>query len=110
MEADVSGDSVRWRPYADLPAIRAISNGRYDHAPQWYFKFLYLEERRRGLDCVEDLASPGVFRFDLTAGEAVLLFSTGDVDLGGGGGSAAERFDALAEAEHRRRASFPSRL
>ncbi len=83
-DAEGAGDSVRWRPYADLPSVRAISNGRYDHAPQWYFRFIYLEERRRGLDSVEDLASPGVFRFDFSDGEAVLLLSAGDVDLGGG--------------------------
>lgn len=110
LDAESAGDSVRWRPYADLPSIRAISNGRYDHAPQWYFRFLYLEERRRGLDSVEDLASPGVFRFDFADGEAVLLLSAGDVDLGGGGGSAVDRFNALKEAEWSRRASFPSRL
>lgn len=109
-DAETAGDSVRWRPYAELPSIRAISDGRYDHAPQWYFRFLYLEERRRGLDCVEDLASPGVFRFDFAHGEAVLLLSAGDVDLGGGGGSAADRFNALKDVEQRRRASFPSRL
>ncbi|HEX6987146.1 MAG TPA: amylo-alpha-1,6-glucosidase, partial [Planctomycetaceae bacterium] len=109
-DADVSGDSVRWRPYPDLPSIRAISNGRYAHAPQWYYKFLYVEERRRGLDSVEDLASPGMFRFDLSAGDAILLLSAGDGDQGGGGTTAEDRYNALRDVERRRRASFPSRL
>jgi predicted glycogen debranching enzyme len=109
-DAEVTGESVRWRPYPDLPSIRAIANGRYIHAPQWYYRFLYVEERRRGLDSVEDLASPGVFRFDLSAGEAVLLLSAGDGELGGGGTAAVDRYRALREAEQRRRADFPSPL
>ncbi|MDQ3329486.1 MAG: amylo-alpha-1,6-glucosidase [Planctomycetota bacterium] len=109
-DAEVSGNSVRWRPYPELPSIRAISTGRYTHAPQWYYKFLYVEERRRGLDSVEDLGSPGVFRFDLTEGDAILLLSAGDGEQGGGGTSAVERFDALEDAERRRRSAFPSPL
>lgn len=110
-EAATSANAVRWRPYPDLPSIRAISNGTYHHAPQWYYKFLYLEERRRGLDSVEDLASPGVFRFELGEGEdAVLLLSAGDGEHGGSGSSAIERFGALRESEQRRRASFASPL
>ena len=30
-------------------------------------------EQERGLDCVEDLAAPGVFRWDLSGGDAVLI-------------------------------------
>ena len=39
---------------------RAARTARYAHEPDWYRNFLYAEERARGLDCVEDLASPGV--------------------------------------------------
>ena len=42
------------------------SNGAYAHAPEWYRNFLYAEERARGLDFSEDLASPGPCRFDLS--------------------------------------------
>ncbi len=108
-DADVAGDSVRWRPYPDLPSIRAISSGRYTQAPQWYYKFLYVEERRRGLDSVEDLGSPGVFRFDLSDGDAVLLLSAGDGEHGSGA-SAVDRFDAMREAESRRRSNFATPL
>ena len=31
----------RWRPYADVPAIAALSNGAYAHEPDWYRNFLY---------------------------------------------------------------------
>ena len=71
-------DSVA--PYPGLPAVVARSNGRYAHEPQWYRSFLYAEEKGRGLDCVEDLAAPGSFHFDLAAGEAVLVLSAGAED------------------------------
>ena len=109
-DADKAGESVRWRPYPDLPSIRAIGNGKYIHAPQWYYRFLYVEERRRGLDSVEDLASPGIFRFDFSEGEAILMFSAGDTEQGGSGIRARDRYTALYDVERRRRASFVSPL
>jgi hypothetical protein len=36
----------------------------------------YAEELARGLDALEDLASPGVLRFDLSASRAALLLAT----------------------------------
>ena len=54
-----------WRPYAGLPGIACLSNGSYRHQPDWYRNFYYAEERARGLDDTEDLASPGEFRWDL---------------------------------------------
>jgi predicted glycogen debranching enzyme len=73
-DADAVDSSIVWRPYGGLPAIQALSNGRYRHSPDWYRNFLYFEERRRGLDCVEDLASPGEFSWDLARAPAVLIF------------------------------------
>ncbi|WP_431267072.1 glycogen debranching enzyme N-terminal domain-containing protein [Dankookia sp. P2] len=35
-DAAVQGGNVAWRPYADRPAIAALTNGRYRHAPDWY--------------------------------------------------------------------------
>ena len=67
------GSCVTWRPYADRPAISALTTGTYCHAPDWYHQFLYAAERDRGLDCVEDLAAPGNFRFDLTEPEPGLM-------------------------------------
>ncbi len=31
----VAGDAVVWRPYPDLPAVSALSNGAYRHEPVW---------------------------------------------------------------------------
>jgi glycogen debranching enzyme len=70
-----SGGRVTWRLYPHLPAVESRTNGDYMHEPHWYRAFLYEEERTRGLDDVEDLASPGVFRFDLTRGEAIWILT-----------------------------------
>ena len=54
--AQVGGERVTWTPYDGLPAIAAITNGRYSAQPEWYRNFQDHEERTRGLDFVEDLA------------------------------------------------------
>ncbi len=67
-------DAVTWKPYDTVPATIALSNGRYRHDPEWFRNFLYVQERERGLDCLEDLASPGIFSWPL-GDEAVLIFT-----------------------------------
>jgi predicted glycogen debranching enzyme len=74
----ISGGNVAWRPYPDLPATAALTNGDYTHQPVWYYNFLYSVERDRGLDHIEDLASPGAFTWDLSVGDAVLILRSGD--------------------------------
>jgi predicted glycogen debranching enzyme len=74
----VEGARLTWRPYNGVPPVVSLVNGEYAHQPYWYRSFLYEEERARGLDCVEDLAAPGVFRFDLSRGEAVWIVAAGD--------------------------------
>jgi predicted glycogen debranching enzyme len=103
MNAEVDGDRVVWRPYDGVPAIVARSNGAYTHAPDWYRNFLYAEERARGLDCLEDLAAPGIFRWDLAAGEATLT-------LAASGHEPSEPFASLRTAEQTRRAGFATSL
>jgi glycogen debranching enzyme len=76
--ADAAGQRVTWKPYDGLPPVTVVSNGRYCVQPEWYRNFLYEEERTRGLDAIEDLASPGVFAFDLSRGMAALVLSTTD--------------------------------
>ncbi len=68
--------TIAWQPYATLPRIWAEANGDYEPRPEWYRNFVYEQEQQRGLDGVEDLASPGEFHWDLSAGEAVLLLGT----------------------------------
>jgi predicted glycogen debranching enzyme len=79
-DAEVTGERVTWRPYEGVPAISALANGRYAHGPEWYRNVLLAEERHRGLDHEEDLASPGTLAFDLATGPAALAFSAGITD------------------------------
>lgn len=73
-DAEMHRAAVCWRPYDGVPGVTAISNGEYRHDPDWYRNFIYTDERDRGLDSIEDLASPGVFRWKLDEAEAVLAF------------------------------------
>jgi predicted glycogen debranching enzyme len=111
-EPEIRGETVLLHPYEAVPAIAASSNGQFLREPLWYRNFLYREERARGLDCLEDLASPGVFRFDLSAGEAVLLLEARPpgADPGAPEKSARETARLLRSSEERRRRAFPSRL
>jgi predicted glycogen debranching enzyme len=78
-DAHIHADHVSWRPYQGLPPVTAVTNGVYAHEPYWYRNFVYAEEQSRGLDHVEDLASPGLFSFQLAFGDAVLTLTT-DLD------------------------------
>ncbi|BCZ78746.1 glycogen debranching protein [Paraburkholderia terrae] len=110
--ASVDGERVQWQPYHDLPAIRVVTNGAYDHAPDWYRNFCYVRERERGLDFTEDLATPGVFTFDLRSDAAVMILSA-DVSNQStpvAHAAAIELANTLVETETNRRAAFASRL
>jgi predicted glycogen debranching enzyme len=74
-DAEREGALLTWRPYPGVPGISALTDGRYQPDAQWYRGFVHAEERARGLDHVEDLAAPGVFRWDLASGDAVLMLS-----------------------------------
>jgi predicted glycogen debranching enzyme len=100
--------ALAWRPYPDLPAVTALSNGAYAHEPSWYRNFLYEKESERGLDDREDLASPGTFSFDLGAGHAVLVLRAGEP--GESAPPAAEEARRLLEGEAARRRAFASPL
>ena len=73
--AEGNGEHVRFQSYDGVPAVVASSNGSYTYEPTWYRNFLYTEELARGLDAVEDLASPGVFEFSLSEKPAVLTLA-----------------------------------
>ncbi len=66
-----------------------------------------MHERERGLDFTEDLATPGVFEFDLSRNEAVLILQA-EID----NHVPPHNADAagLASRETERRAPFSSRL
>ncbi len=106
-----SGRQV-WRLYPGSPDIVIDSNGAFSFEPDWYRNFQYREEGARGLDETEDLASPGVYRWNLSEREAVWLLSsrlTADASERPSG-SAETLFAAGRERELARRKAFPSRL
>ena len=106
--AHVHADHVSWRPYEGLPAVTAVTNGIYRQEPFWYRNFLYEDEQARGLDAIEDLASPGIFNWDLSCGEAVWTLTT-DIDSvhnGAGETSVEERALEMRDYELLRRKPF----
>ena len=108
-DPDLGREQVRWKPYGDMPAVVARSRGTYHHAPLWYRNFLYVEEQARGLDCLEDLASPGVFEWELLKESAVLIFSAeGFADISGA--DCIEVANQLRILERARRQKAPSPL
>ncbi len=110
-DADTEGDRVRWTPYPDVPTIVASSNGVYKHAPDWYRAFHLAIEEERGLDSVEDLASPGSFTFDLNTEPAGLAFATGQAcGHGALDGAALAMIERVFASEKSRRAGFASPL
>lgn len=98
-EPELAGDCVTWKPYQGVPAIHCAANALYQHAPDWYRAFTLAEEAARGLDAVEDLASPGVFTYDLTSGAAAMVLST--AWLSGDASELAEQIFAAEEARRR---------
>ncbi len=111
-EGIVDGECVTWRTYDKVPGLVVQSNGRYERGFNWYYNFLYEEDHARGMDCTEDLAAPGIFTFDLSHGDAVLLAATDRyvTHVSRPGRPTVESVDALRSAERERRAAFASRL
>jgi len=109
------GPCLVWRPYDGVPAIAIAANARYEHQPNWYRNFHYDEEQARGLDCVEELAAPGAFHFDLSAGDAVLLLGAeadglAPLPFTAAATMPAAAFEALRTEEQKRRSAFPTPL
>ena len=107
---EAAGERLVWRPYHGVPAILSVANAAYAPEPSWYRNFFYRNEAARGLDASEDLASPGMLTWDLSAGEAAWILAAEDaagfpVDPARG---ARAILDEWGEAERARR--HPSRL
>lgn len=98
-----------FQPQPQQPALAVLTNGEYQHDPHWYRGFRYDEERARGFDYVEDLAAPGVLRFDWASRAAICLLSVNsdDVPLNV---SPVEYADQLRQVELSRRLAFETPL
>lgn len=83
------GVSHVWTPYGGLSALRCLSTGAFSPEPLWFRQFLYEDEAGRGLDAVEDLASPGAFTAALHAGPLICVFES--LDAGGASSPPAEQ-------------------
>jgi predicted glycogen debranching enzyme len=110
-DAEVRAGYVAWQPYNDVPGVTALSNGDYVQDPHWYNNFLYEAERARGLDCEEDLATPGTFSWQLDSKDAALIFTTSNHAMATfAGAQALELLARTRQREQERRAKFDSRL
>ena len=74
----VVGDEITWQTYTDSTTVHARTNAEFVGQAEWFERFLYVDERSRGLDATEDLFSPGELHFDLTGDDGYLLLSAGD--------------------------------
>ena len=98
-----------------FPRSSCARTVRWDASPEWYRSFLYAEEKARGLDSAEDLASPGTFRFDLVgrrgdlAGRGRWARSRPRRGRRGGGARGAARSDRAPAARVARRPARPRR-
>jgi predicted glycogen debranching enzyme len=107
------GASVTFSLYEGLPEVVASSNGEFKRSPDWYRQFLYSAELARGLDAVEDLASPGEFSWRLAAAgdRAVWVLRTAaGADAPGLPTDVVDVVDAARARERTRRDGFNSAL
>jgi len=99
---EITDQRVVIRPYNGVPGVAFRASAAYSHQPDWYRNFLYIEEQARGLDCIEDLASPGIFRWDLSKGEATLTLAPENEPIAD--------VASIRDDERSRRAKFSSQL
>ncbi|MFL6263562.1 MAG: glycogen debranching enzyme N-terminal domain-containing protein [Thermoanaerobaculia bacterium] len=88
---------LRLRPYEQVPEIfLQVPGADFRANPQWWYRFEYEVDRRRGLDFQEDLWTPGIFGRELKAGDRLgIVISTQD--------PAGRDAFALLEKERKRR-------
>ncbi len=79
-EAPFADGVLRLRPYPDMPEVFLhVPGAEFRPNPQWWYRFEYEGDRRRGLEFQEDLWTPGVFGLELAAGDRLgIVISTQD--------------------------------
>ncbi|HMF95542.1 MAG TPA: amylo-alpha-1,6-glucosidase [Vicinamibacterales bacterium] len=111
-DASIGDASIAFRPYDGVPPVAMLTNGTYAQAPEWYRNFLYAAEQERGLDAIEDLASPGVLTWRLSdAGDRaiwILRAGAADAPLPRTRDEVVTIYETLAARERERRAGFAS--
>lgn len=88
---------LRLQPYPDAPEVFVrVPGAEFRSGPQWWYRFEYERDRRRGLDFQEDLWTPGVFGREVAPGDRLgVVISTQD--------PAGRDAAALFEKERKRR-------
>jgi glycogen debranching enzyme len=82
-EAPFAEGVLRLRLYPsvlDMPEVfLKVPGAEFRPGPQWWYRFQYEGDRRRGLEFQEDLWTPGVFGLELAAGDRLgIVISTQD--------------------------------
>lgn len=106
--ARVHGALVEFASYPGLPAVLSLANGSFLAHLDWYRNFWYAAEHARGLDPLEDLASPGTLRFDLANPEVIWIVAqaTEATEHFLAGRSAPSAAQIIVSSEAERRACF----
>ncbi len=98
----ISSGVVRFDAAAgELPVTIAVPEARFDVDGDWWRRFAFDEERRRGFDFLEDLFTPGRFRLALEPGSRVAVVVTAEATPGVG--------EALVARERERREALVAR-
>jgi predicted glycogen debranching enzyme len=92
--------TLRWRPVNDGPEVSMqVPGARFEPQPDWFRRFEFEIERRRGFDFTEDLWTPGRILVELGAGDRLsVIISTEPTEDRDG--------DALLAAEAARRVAL----
>jgi predicted glycogen debranching enzyme len=74
---DLGEHAIRMIPDGNYPTLNLYHNAEaFEHSALWYQSLYYREEEERGLDCTEDLFSPGLLSFNLKADETSFVAAT----------------------------------
>ncbi len=77
-DVDFSNGIFKNHPYEGAPFVYiSVPDATYEHNPNWFDHYNYLEERNRGLDCREDLLNHGTLSVTLKKGQTIgIIVST----------------------------------
>jgi predicted glycogen debranching enzyme len=87
------------------PFHLGIDRGGFTAGNEWYWKFFHREEAARGLDALEDLFLPGVFRAEISVGTPLAFTASADPSVPP---APAKVASALLERSRISRAALPA--
>jgi len=72
---DVIENGISSNLYKDFPTLHMQVNrkNKFESNPDWYYNIEYIEEKKRGYDCLEDLYTPGYFELPIKKGESIVF-------------------------------------